>query len=125
MMLRSKRSFIALISGAFVCFVLAYFVRPICFAPLFGVFTTVYIGKIFSPKEGSLLGALVPIPAGLYTIFPAFFHGYQQAHDTGDVLSLIFAGVAGIIILLLAGAIYGFVLGKIMQFINRKETVIL
>jgi hypothetical protein len=124
MIFRSKRSTVAILSGLIVCFLFAYFTRITWFAPILGVLITVNIAKAFTPKEGALLGALVPVPSGIFATLPVFIYNYQQAQNTRGALGLIFAGVIGIMLLMLMGAFYGFVLGKLIQFFRKKETIL-
>ncbi len=124
-MLRSKRSIIAVLSGVCVCLFLTSVARPTCFGFILGILVATSIAHVSSPKEGALLGSLVPVPAGILATWPALKEAIQKAQSPGGWILLILSEMIVILFFLGLGGILGYICGKVLASLSKKETIFL
>jgi len=125
MTLKSKRSILSILSGMAVCLLFTIFSPAKWLAPIFGIATTLYIAKVSTAKQGALFGALVPIPAGIYAAVLSVISIQQTADHPVNFWSLFLGAVIGVIFLMLAGTIFGLILGKMIQHLTKKDPILL
>jgi len=98
------------------------FLKPTCLGLLFGVIIASVVADVSSPKEGAVLGALIPIPLIIFTIIPAIIN-INQASKVGSIFLLILVDILGSIIAFglvsAVGALIGLGIGKFLQ--SRKK----
>jgi hypothetical protein len=98
------------------------FLKLTCQGPLFGVIIASVVANVSSPKEGAILGALIPIPLYIYSIIPAISN-VNQASKVSSIFLLILAEILGSLLALglvsAVGALIGLGIGKFLQ--SRKK----
>ena len=118
MNIKPKRFILSTLAGIFIGLLLSILVRPICLAPIIGVFVAASLANASSPKEGAIIGAIVLVPIYIYTVMQVASQGIADnpvgifGNLLGICLSFVlFSGI---------GALYGSILGKLFQLIKNK-----
>jgi peptidoglycan/LPS O-acetylase OafA/YrhL len=122
MKLKSKRTFLALLVGVIIGVLITFFITPRSLGTIIGVAIGAYLAKVKSPKQGAIFGAIILIPIGIFLCIIANMQtktieslGWLK---TIPYLLLVVAILSGI------GALYGLLIGKIFQVINRGKLII-
>ena len=118
MNIKPKRFIVSTLTGMIIGLLISILVRPICLAPIIGVFVAASLANTSSPKEGAIIGAIVLVPIDIYAVIQVTSQGIADdpvgkfGNLLGICLSLVlFCGI---------GALYGSILGKLFQLIKNK-----
>jgi hypothetical protein len=122
MSLTSKRSIFSILTGIIVGALVSTFIRPTCWGPLIAVLAATYVANVSTPKEGARIGAIVLLPIGVYWYLqmPSLFTATNSTGMLGNLLGL----VLGLLLISGVGALYGLILGKLLQLRKNKGIII-
>ena len=121
MNIKSKRFIFSILTGMIIGLLISILVRPICVAPIIGVFVAASLANASSPKEGAIIGAIVLVPIEIYVALQVTSQGIPDdpVGKLGNLLGIFLS----LVLLSGIGALYGSILGKLFQLIKDKMLI--
>jgi hypothetical protein len=114
MKINSKPFLLAALAGIVVSFIIFAILGVPCIAPILGITVASYVAKVVTPKDGAMMGAIVPIPLWVY-----FIYQIAQASLPGlsrpDPYTIFVIGSLLIFLLSTLGSFYGLIIGGIFR----------
>ncbi len=120
-----KRSIIGVLAGILISLLLTMLFSSAGTGLLLGLVAALMIADVATPKEGAIIGALVPIPAAIYAFIYLSQLNFQQSNvDWPAKLLYSILGLAmSILLMALVGVVIGLGIGKFFEMRRKGHTI--
>lgn len=118
--LKSKRVWLGIAAGLAINLITVW-LELNCWSATLGVIVSLYVGKIYGPKQGAAVGAIVLIPV------TALFLWQMQARGLYDFTRFTFSTAVGMLggflFLAAVGALAGAIIGQGLRVLKARQLI--
>jgi hypothetical protein len=115
----SQRFVIAVLAGIILNLAFTFFIQIACWGSLISVIAAVYLAKVKTPRDAAIIGAVVFVPSSVVLVIQAIMR--QSAIDEVGLPLTILAGFVGLLVGVVLGGLFGFVVGKVLEFVKDNQ----